>query len=248
MQIGTWNVEYAAGVEKNAKRMGILRANPADIWILTETHDDLDLSETHKPVHSAQRPTGRPGARWVSIWTTFEILQRIDVVDAERTVAAMLNTPLGLMIVYGTVLPWHSDRGRNAPGVEVPYWSEHHREIPRQAAEWSGLRVRHGDALLCVAGDLNMSVNGPHYYGTKLGRSLLSEAMDANRLTCVTSTDRLPPGALKHPPIDHVLLSDDHATTTRVASAWEGTQHGARLSDHSGLVVDVRGRDHRGYV
>lgn len=239
MRIGTWNVEYAAGAAKNSKRLEILRANPADIWVLTETHDDLDLSPTHAPIHSLQRPTGRAGARWVSIWTNYEVLNRIDVVDPERTVAAMLNTPFGQMVVYGTVLPWHSDRGKHADDVEVPYWSEHHREIQRQAAEWSELRNRHKDALMCVAGDLNMNINGPHYYGTKLGRALLAEAMDANRLTCVTSTDRLPTSALRYPPIDHLLLSDTLAAHTRVTAAWEGMQDGVRLSDHSGLLVEV---------
>lgn len=239
MRIGTWNVEYAAGSEKNAKRMEIIRANPADVWVLTETHDDLDLSATHSAIHSHQRTAKREGARWVSIWSTFEVLYRIEVVDPERTAAAMLNTPLGLMVVYGTVLPWHSDRGKHAEDVEVPYWSEHHREIPRQAAEWSALRDRHKYALMCVAGDLNMNIDGPHYYGTKLGRSLLTDAMDANRLTCVTSTDRLPAGALRHPPIDHVLLSDNVAIKASVTSAWEGTQGGSRLSDHSGLVITV---------
>lgn len=239
MRIGTWNVEYAAGAEKNAKRFDVMRTNPADIWVLTETHDDLDLSSTHAAVHSLQRPTGRSGARWVSIWSTFEVLYRIDVGDPERTVAAMLNTPLGLMVVYGTVLPWHSDRGKHAEGAEVPYWSEHHREIRRQAAEWSDLRERHKSALMCVAGDLNMNINGPHYYGTKLGRSLLADATDANRLTCVTSTDRLSGDALQHPPIDHILLSDDLENRTRVVAAWEGMLDGIRLSDHSGLVIEI---------
>jgi hypothetical protein len=240
MRIGTWNVEYAAGAEKNARRMEIIRSNPADIWVLTETHDDLDLSPTHCAVHSHQRPAGRPGARWVSIWTTCDVLYRIDVVDPERTVAAMLNTPIGQMLVYGTVLPWHSDRGKHADDVQVPCWSEHHREIPRQAGEWSMLSDRYPDAALCVAGDLNTDIGGEHYYGTKLGRSLLVEGMEACELTCVTATDRIPVGALKHAPIDHVLLSSDLADRCVVTSAWEGTRHAVRLSDHSGLLVEIR--------
>lgn len=239
MRIGTWNVEYASGAEKNAKRLAILRSNPADLWVLTETHDDLDLSPTHCAVHSHQRPAKREGARWVSIWTAFEVLHRIEVVDPERTAAAMMNTPLGPMVVYGTVLPWHSDRGKHTGDVEVPHWSEHHREIPRQAAEWSALRDRHKQALMCVAGDLNMNITGPHYYGTKLGRSLLLGAMEANSLTCVTSTERLPTGALQHPPIDHILLSDTLAAHSQVIAAWEGSQVDIRLSDHSGIVVQV---------
>lgn len=243
MRIGTWNVEYAAGAEKNVKRMEVIRGNPADIWVLTETHDDLDLSATHRPIHSTQRPTGRPGARWVSIWTRYDVLYPIDVADPERTTAAMLHTPMGLMLVFGTVLPWHSDRGRHGDEIEVPYWSEHHREVQRQGAEWSEMRDRHKYALMCVAGDLNMNVNGPHYYGTKLGRSLLAEAMDANRLSCVTSTDRLPSGSLRYPPIDHVLVSDSLVANTSVVATWEGTQDSVRLSDHSGVVVMVREQD-----
>jgi endonuclease/exonuclease/phosphatase family metal-dependent hydrolase len=239
MRIGTWNVEYAAGAEKNAKRIEIIRSNPADIWVLTETHDDLDLSPTHSPVHSHQRPTGRPGARWVSIWTSFEVLHRIDVIDTERTVAAMLNTPFGDMVVYGTVLPWHSDRGKHPPDVKVANWSEHHREIPRQATEWAMLRDRYPASLLCVAGDLNTDIGGEHYYGTKLGRSLLVEGMETSRLTCVTSTDRITPGQLAQPPIDHILMSLQSRQRAVVAATWEGTQDEVRLSDHSGLVVQI---------
>jgi len=44
LRIGTWNTEYASGVDKNARRLALLNGRPADVWVLTETHDDLDLS------------------------------------------------------------------------------------------------------------------------------------------------------------------------------------------------------------
>src|SRR6266478_739572 len=112
MRIGTWNVEYAANAEKNYARLGILRNKPADIWILTETHDELSLAPSHEPIHSCQRPTGRQGGRWVTIWSSFPIRDRLRVNDKERTVAALIDTPHGEMVVFGTVLPWHSDRGK----------------------------------------------------------------------------------------------------------------------------------------
>jgi endonuclease/exonuclease/phosphatase family metal-dependent hydrolase len=47
-------------------------------------------------------------------------------------------------------------------------------------------------------------------------------------------------GMLRHSPIDHVLLSKDLADRIEVTDAWEGTTpDGAKLSDHSGLVVEV---------
>lgn len=56
-------------------------------------------------------------------------------------------------MVYGTVLPWHSDRG-DGGSVAVRNWSEYLRVTPEQGQEWQGLRETHAAALLVVAGDL----------------------------------------------------------------------------------------------
>ena len=47
MRIGTWNVDYGRG-RRNINRVELLVAKDADIWVLTETHADVDLSKTHK--------------------------------------------------------------------------------------------------------------------------------------------------------------------------------------------------------
>lgn len=240
MRIGTWNVEYASGTEKNAHRLTILERHACDIWVLTETRDTLDLSATHAPLHSAQRPHGRPGERWVSIWSRFPILGSPKVVDPERTAAALIEAPSGLLLVFGTVLPWHSDRGKTPPNAAVRNWSEQHRILVQQSEEWAALQRLHPDAALCVAGDLNMNLGGPHYYGTQKGRTLLRQGMQCCNLFCATETDRIPSGALAYPPVDHILLPASWAAHTRVAAAWEGQPNNApRLSDHSGLVVEV---------
>jgi hypothetical protein len=242
MRIGTWNVEYAANVEKNNARLGILRSKPADLWILTETHDELSLAPSHEPIHSCQRPTGRQGGRWVTIWSSFPIRARLRVVDEERTVAARIDTPHGEMVVFGTVLPWHSDRGKHPIDTKVPNWSEHYRVIDEQCAEWAALRRDRPNAALCVAGDLNLNLGGPHYYGTARGRTAIRAAMDHNNLVCTTEFGQIPEECrLTNSPIDHVLISEGLAGNSRVAEAWEGKQpDGTRLSDHSGLVVELR--------
>ena len=49
---------------------------------------------------------------------------------------------------------------------------------------------------------------------------------------------------LANPAIDHVLISEGLAGNSRVAETWEGKQpDGTRLSDHSGLVVELRQRN-----
>lgn len=237
LRVGTWNVEYAAGEAKNRARLARLEAADADVWVLTETHDDLDLSRTHPvSLSTDQRPTGRRGARWTTVWSRWP-LRRLDVGDPVRTVAALVEAPAGPLVVYGTVLPWHSDPGPD-PTRPKKAWSEQYRVIPEQGAEWKALAAAHPRAMLVVAGDLDMSLGGPHYYGTTDGRALLRDAMDGAGLACATETGRVPAGALAHPPIDHVLVRADRATA--VVAAWEGrTDDGARMSDHSGLVVAI---------
>jgi hypothetical protein len=139
MRIGTWNVEYAAGTAKNAARLRRLRDARADLWVLTETHDDLDLSATHAAVRSEQRPTGRAGARWVTIWSAFPVVRVVATSDQVRTTAAIVDAPRGPLLVYGTVMPWHSDRGVSGTARG---WVEHHRVVPEQAREWVALLSR----------------------------------------------------------------------------------------------------------
>ncbi|WP_029032933.1 endonuclease/exonuclease/phosphatase family protein [Salinarimonas rosea] len=241
MRIGTWNLSYAMGAAKNALRRRILEEADCDVWVLTETHDAVDLGPTHEPVHAAPRPDRRAGERWVTIWTRFPVRARPATADPERTAAAVLAAPSGDLLVFGTVLPWHSDRGRAPPGVPVRNWSEHHRVIPEQGREWQALRNAWPDAALVVAGDLNTDLGGAHYYGTRQGRAALEKAMCGCGLACATRTPLVPPGRLAHPPIDHVLVPEGWAERTQVCAAWEGRRDGAVLSDHSGIAVSVSG-------
>jgi hypothetical protein len=119
-------------------------------------------------------------------------------------------------------------------------WAKHHRVIPEQATEWAALTKQYADASLCVAGDLNMNLGGRYCYGTKQGVSLLEHGFSAAKLVCVTRTEMVPEGKLDKPNIDHICLAESWAARTRVIAAWPGTTAGGvRLSDHSGLVVQV---------
>jgi hypothetical protein len=51
LRIGTWNVEYASAA-RNPQRLSRLHAADADIWVLTETQDGLDLGSGYHAVHS----------------------------------------------------------------------------------------------------------------------------------------------------------------------------------------------------
>lgn len=237
IRIGTWNVERAAPTKIDSV-LARLTAADANIWVLTETRDALSIAGSYNVVNSDLQPGTNESVMWVSIWSRFALLEGVTVRDTRRTAAALYATAQGKLLVYGTVLPWHSDPG---PTNTAANWSEHHRVIPEQADEWKALVGRYPDAALCVAGDLNMNLGGKHYYGTARGRKLLEEGLAHAGLACVTHTERVPSGKLAEPHIDHVCLPHSWAERAQVVDAWPGTIDRERLSDHSAIVVEVRG-------
>src|SRR5262245_6002288 len=126
MRIGTWNLEHARGAEKNALRAARLAQGSADIWVITETHDALSPGPGYASTPSAPQPNAPAGARWVTVWSTLPRVRTVPTGDPTRTVAAVFDSPLGALLVYGTVLPWHADPG---PQGNAPGWSEHHRVV-----------------------------------------------------------------------------------------------------------------------
>jgi hypothetical protein len=225
---------------RNSARLDFLRARDADIWVLTETHAEIDLSSTHTHAnHSAPRTRSRNGMHWVSIWSRFPVVEKIESGDV-RTAIALLETPIGRLLVYATVWPWHSDNGEYPGDKALMNWARQAPVIAQQKERWSRLRTDWPDSVLCIAGDLNMTFGGPNPYFSRAGRIEAASAMEAHDLICTTAWHRLPHGALDRAPIDHVLLPRQIADRTRVCDSWRGRPHATdRLSDHSGLIVEI---------
>ena len=62
MRIATWNLERPdpADVATNQARMEKIREVGADLWILTETHEVIDLSDTHHGAATAPSASQAP--------------------------------------------------------------------------------------------------------------------------------------------------------------------------------------------
>ena len=227
LRIGTWNVEYARTLETNKRRREALSAQPADIWVLTETHDDLYPSEEYSAVHAKQRiPLRGPvveSSRWVSVWSRLPIEQvTIDGSDDERTVAALIRTDQGKLIVYGTVMPWRGDDARN--GLDA---------MSQQVADWGELRRRFPGVPLCVAGDFNDDLSpAPAIFHSNAVSNALRSGLVQNNLVCATLGDfaKL---------IDHIALPQAWMPRSRLGGFWQEFKGGPRLSDHPGVVVEV---------
>ena len=239
MRIGVWNLECVVFRDRNPARLDFLRAREVDVWVLTETHTEIDLRSSHPHfTHSTPRNRSANGMHWVSIWSRFPI-ERIESDDV-RTAIALLDTPVGRLLVYGTVWPWHSDIGEYPGDKAWTNWARQAPVIAQQAEQWSRLKAKYPDSILCIAGDLNMTFGGPYPYLSPAGRLEAAVAMQAHDLICTTAWARLPDGAFDRAPIDHVLLPRDIANRTRVCDTWRGRpRESDRLSDHSGLIVEI---------
>ena len=238
MRIGTWNVEYAPESRLDVLRR-VMSVHMADIWVLTETHDSLVPAGAADAVHSAPRPRQRSGSRWTSIWSRFPIVECALVADARRTVCALIDIGRGRhLLIYGTVMPWASDQGDDPPEVRVPNWSEHHRVVPRQCAEWAALRSKYPDVPLCVAGDFNTDMGRAAWgRGTLEGIATLTQGLPACGLYCATAPGRIPDWALPIAPIDHIALPLEWVQRASVVAAWPAFK--GVISDHSGLIVEI---------
>lgn len=252
MRIATWNVERPknATSTRSKRILTKLREIDADIWVLTETHDDISPGPEYD--YLATEPVRKPptrhaaGERRTIVWTRWPIVQPIEEDFAHRTACVRLQTPLGGLVVFGTIIPYS---GRDCPPYgKLRRWDAHYAAIGVQGAAWQRLRRQHADCALCVAGDFNQTREGRFTYGTKWGRHLLDQALDWANLQDTTTPGFAALEAIDNEswsladgvqPIDHICLSSGWAKRVTAVGAWPGEPEGGYLSDHSGVWVDL---------
>jgi hypothetical protein len=244
MRIATWNLERPdpADVARIQARLEKIREVRADLWILTETHEVIDLSTTHHGAATA--PSVRkplPGESCVTVWSRWPILRRVDTSDPSEAVCVEVAHPQGPLLVYGSIIAYAGYKG---PDGMSRMWEEHYRFIEWHARDWKQLRDEFPEHCLITGGDYNQNRDGARWYGTRKGRDLLTVAMSTAGLNCVTEEDFVKAGKLldRHT-VDHLCMDQTLAAARVVGvGVWERTRaDGMRLSDHSGVFVDLSG-------
>jgi hypothetical protein len=66
------------------------------------------------------------------IWSRYPVVQQIETCTPELAACCEIETPLGLSIVYGTVLPDGTAKS----------WQPHYDAIEAQRQDWKRLRAR----------------------------------------------------------------------------------------------------------
>ena len=235
MKIATWNVAYGRGATLNNRRREQMREIDADVWVLTETHDGLSPGGAYTPIHSAQRPMSHerivPGSRWVSIWARDRLdARRLSVTDVERTVACVISSGAGPLWIFGTVLPWYHDRDRDGFLVE----------LGRQRQDWEH-NFREVSPLGCLAGDFNVNLGGPHYYGRTDSQQAVQQALSSLDMVAVTDHAHTSPARPAFGLIDHLAVSSSISVLKNPPTVWERSNgRGELMSDHAGAAVELQ--------
>lgn len=234
-----WNLDHALPKRHDAARIAAIDQAEADVVILTETHDRVRPSgDGWSAVHSAARPGRDSLERWVSLWVRPQVAMSavIATTDPRRTVAALLDHRGRQLLVYGTVMPWHSDGGDEPSEPPRANWSEHRRVVPEQVQEWRALVAHNPEASLVVAGDWNTDLTvgtglTQYPYGPKDQTEQLLGVVDDLELRIVTR--HLPdPGPQRDWLIDHVAIPSWWPFRVWSRSPGLGT-------DHPLVVVEV---------
>lgn len=248
MKIANWNLER---IFPSCRRLPAMQHYfdlvGADVWFLTEAHEKVSPHEDFFPCISGEPDrASKDGERWVTIWSRWPIepLDSYASDSARCVVGRIADSPLGELILYGTVLPW-TNEWRGIPGAGGQAFEA---ALALQKEDWLRLKQDFPNATLIVAGDFNQDLAPWHYYGSKKKRSLLESALVECKLIALTSGLDDPIGRDSPPMacIDHICISAGSDWVLESTTRWpDFPKPVASLSDHFGVNVRLGNRNHR---
>lgn len=243
LRLATWNLDEASTTNKTRASHQIekIREIDADILVLTETSDLIDLSEFGYD-HKSNKIKNAYGKYCASIWSKHEIRKRIQTYDEETAVCCEITLPNNKNIMtYGTIITYLSDKG---PSGISKFAEEHYKEILNHGRDWENIIKSESPEIFCVAGDFNQPRDGSNWYSAhsanKKGVEELTLQLDKLNLECLTDHDFTASGQLQgRHNVDHICVTKNSIQPHRVG-VWQGTYgNNKKLSDHNGVYVDI---------
>ena len=219
MKIITWNLERLKKKSNLSAILEILRGLDADILILTETHSLIDLGEGYTSVCTKSLYAGYDGIPYkegetrVTIWSKFPVLKSHDTFDEYTSVCADLDTPEGILRIYGTII--------GVFGGTNPRFTS---DLNGQLDDFKKLFT---EKKVCLVGDLNTTFIDRVYPSHK-ARETLNDFFDKYSLINLTAsiTEN----------VDHIIISKSFIEGKEVGiETWNSNKS---LSDHKGIAVN----------
>lgn len=239
LKIATWNLDHPKpkSWKKTPAITDQIKTINADVWILTETNNlaiDL-LSLGYVKFSSIEyEDKGLQQNAYTTIWTKIQTpTQVINTFDPEISVCIKLSLKDYNFLIYGTIITWHGDRGRDRKSRN---WEEHYHSIAQHGNDWEKIMKMNSNCKLMIAGDFNQARDGSGWYGTQKGIDSLTRQLNRNNLICVT--DKVKPE--KRHNIDHICISQELQPNC-LANCWENiSDNDVIMSDHNGVFVEMK--------
>lgn len=229
LRIATWNVERPSmrgwkRPRRNPIIIGQIQKIKADIWILTETHQVISPGNDFTNISTERADIHKEGERRVMIWSRYPITQQLATFDPTVAVCGDIETSVGNLRVYGTIITWAHNKG---PEGKSKMWDEHYESIGAHGNDW--VKLSQPVSAFCAAGDFNETLNELGWYGTSKGREMMSHELKRNNLECLTKGFR----------IDHICVTKGWVNQAEV-HRWSSPEFdGKPVSDHPGYYVDL---------
>ncbi len=116
MKIATWNLERPTKQSSRlSKIQDILIDLDADILILTETNRFIDLGSRYYSFHSSNisNQMYKEAELRSSIYSKYPSLAKIKTFNEETSICEVLDTPIGEIAVYATIIGIYGNRHPN---------------------------------------------------------------------------------------------------------------------------------------
>lgn len=221
MKIATWNLERPTknGHKTPAILQYLYKLN-ADILVLTETNEFIDLGNEYECFHTEifSGQFYNEGDRQVSVFSKYPITKQIPTFRADTSLCLEINTPLGELIVYGTIIGNFGNRG-----------DLFKLDLDKQLSDFETIGKTKN---FCIIGDFNISFSDNIYF-TKEGREKLKNSFEMLGMMLMTGR------TAKN--IDHIVLTKRFIENRKIINGvWNDTENKKdRLSDHKGVYVEI---------
>ena len=221
MKIATWNLERPTkNGHKTSAILQYLHKLNADILVLTETNDCIDLGNEYKFFHTENflGPFYKQGDRQVSIFSKYPITRHLSTFRADTSLCVEISTPFGNLIIYGTIIGNFGNRG-----------DQFKLDLLKQLSDFETIGTK---IIFCIIGDLNISFSD-NYYFTKDGREKLRNVFELLGMKIMTEQ-------IKNN-VDHIILTKNFFINRKITSGfWNDKENKKeRLSDHKGVYVEI---------
>ena len=218
MKIATWNLERLKK-RKNQQILDKLVDINADIVVLTETSSKIHL-DNYNYISTDPLPNDFDNIKYdvgenrVSILTKYKTVTRHKTFDSFTTVCTDIETPFGLLTVYGSII-----------GVFANRQPRFDNDLNGQLADFEKIFT---GGQVCFAGDLNVTFSGRPWPSNKARQALLDAFKNYNLTNTTANIDGT---------VDYIVLSNSFLDNKQLQiDTWNADK---KLSDHVGHLLTL---------